>query len=386
MADSRFHRLKVADVIAESADARSFVFELPQALHDAFSYRPGQFLTLKVPCADATVQRCYSLSSAPGIDRAPKITVKRVRDGRVSNWMCDSIQPGDELDVMAPAGVFTPRSLDGDLLLFAGGSGITPVLSILKSALVNGRGMLTLIYANRDAQSVIFSEELRQLGQRHAGRLRVIHWLDSVQGIPQQRHLEELARPWSMQECFICGPALFMENALAAMLALGLPRAKVHVERFASLPDLPATVGVSMPGVAGMPGVTGVPGGLGVPGVPETRTTSAAPELPHVPLASEPPPTAPIANAAIETVLDGHTFTFICETGETLLDAMLRADVPAPNSCRSGLCGACMCRVEAGSVNLNANHVLDAADLTDGWTLACSATPASATLRVVFPD
>ena len=378
MADSRFHRLKVADVIAESADARSFVFDLPQALHDAFSYRPGQFLTLKVPCADAIVQRCYSLSSAPGIDRAPKITVKRVRDGRVSNWMCDSIQPGDELDVMAPAGVFTPPSLDGDLLLFAGGSGITPVLSILKSALVNGRGMLTLIYANRDAQSVIFSEELRQLGQRHAGRLRVIHWLDSVQGIPQQRHLEELARPWSTQECFICGPALFMESALAAMLALGLPRAKVHVERFASLPDLPATPGAS--------GATGTSGVTGVTGLPVARTAFVAPERPDVPSASEAPQTASVANAAIETVLDGNTFAFTCEPGETLLDAMLRADVPAPNSCRSGLCGACMCRVEAGSVNLNANHVLDAADLTDGWTLACSATPASATLRVVFPD
>ena len=378
MADSRFHRLKVADVIAESADARSFVFDLPQALHDAFSYRPGQFLTLKVPCADAIVQRCYSLSSAPGIDRAPKITVKRVRDGRVSNWMCDSIQPGDELDVMAPAGVFTPRSLDGDLLLFAGGSGITPVLSILKSALVNGHGMLTLIYANRDAQSVIFNEELRQLGQRHAGRLRVIHWLDSVQGIPQQRHLEELARPWSTQECFICGPALFMESALAAMLGLGLPRAKVHVERFASLPDLPATPGASS--------ATRTSGVTGATGQPAARTASVAPERSDLPPVSDTPQTASVANAAIETVLDGNTFTFNCETGETLLDAMLRADVPAPNSCRSGLCGACMCRVESGSVNLNANHVLDAADLTDGWTLACSATPASATLRVVFPD
>ncbi|PZR43126.1 ferredoxin--NADP reductase [Paraburkholderia fungorum] len=382
MADSRFHRLKVADVIAESADARSFVFDLPQALHDAFSYRPGQFLTLKVPCADAVVQRCYSLSSAPGIDRAPKITVKRVRDGRVSNWMCDSIQPGDELDVMAPAGVFTPRSLDGDLLLFAGGSGITPVLSIVKSALVNGRGMLTLIYANRDAQSVIFSEELRQLGQRHAGRLRVIHWLDSVQGIPQQRHLEELARPWSTQECFICGPALFMESALAAMLALGLPRAKVHVERFASLPDLPRE-----------PGVTDGFAGAAVSGtaaLPDAHTASAASQSRDMPLASDSaqPVSGPasIANAAIETVLDGDTFTFTCGAGETLLDAMLRADVPAPNSCRSGLCGACMCRVESGSVNLNANHVLDAADLNDGWTLACSAMPASATLRVVFPD
>ncbi len=354
MADSRFHRLKVADVIAESADARSFVFELPQSLRDAFSYRPGQFLTLKVPCAEATVQRCYSLSSAPGIDQAPKITVKRVRDGRVSNWMCDSVQAGDELDVMAPAGVFTPRSLDGDLLLFAGGSGITPVLSILKSALVNGRGMLTLIYANRDAQSVIFSDELRQLGQRHAGRLRVIHWLDSVQGIPQQRHLEELARPWSTQECFICGPALFMENALAAMLALGLPRAKVHVERFASLPDLPVSLAA------------------------EVKLTE--------PAVNEPANTQTNTQAALETVLDGATFNLTCEPGETLLDAMLRADVPAPNSCRSGLCGACMCRVQNGSVKLNANHVLDAADLADGWTLACSATPASATLRVVFPD
>ncbi|MFM0227812.1 2Fe-2S iron-sulfur cluster-binding protein [Paraburkholderia dipogonis] len=357
MADSRFHRLKVTDVIAESADARSFVFDLPQTLRDAFSYRPGQFLTLKVPCADATVQRCYSLSSAPGIDHAPKITIKRVRDGRASNWMCDSVQPGDELDVMAPAGVFTPRSLDGDLLLFAGGSGITPVLSILKSALVNGRGTLTLIYANRDAQSVIFADELRQLGQRHAGRLRVIHWLDSVQGIPQQRHLEELARPWSMQECFICGPALFMENALAAMLALGLPRAKVHVERFASLPDLPAAVVKSA--AQATPAATESIG-------TEAETAAAA--------------------AKIETVLDGVTFHVVSEPGETLLDAMLRADVPAPNSCRNGLCGACMCRVVDGSVKLNANHVLDAADLAEGWTLACSATPASATLRVAFPD
>jgi len=375
MADSRFHRLKVADVITESADACSFVFDLPQALSEVFNYRPGQFLTLKVPCADATVQRCYSLSSAPGIDRAPKITIKRVRDGRASNWMCDSVRPGDELDVMAPAGVFTPRSLDGDLLLFAGGSGITPVLSILKSALVNGRGTLTLIYANRDAQSVIFADELRQLGQRHPGRLRVIHWLDSVQGIPQQRHLEELARPWSMQECFICGPGLLMENALAAMLALGLPRAKVHVERFASLPDLPATA--AQPSGQQSPAAA-EPAANANPATAANAATAGSTSADSNGSAS--------ATAEIETVLDGASFHVVSEPGETLLDAMLRADVPAPNSCRSGLCGACMCRVVAGEVSLAANHVLDEADLAEGWTLACSATPASATLRVAFPD
>lgn len=347
MSDSRFHRLTVAEVISESDDACSFVFDVPDALRDAFAYRPGQFLTLNVPCADATVARCYSLSSAPGIDAAPKITVKRVRDGRASNWLCDRVHAGDALDVLPPAGVFTPRTLDGDLLLFAGGSGITPVLSILKSALVHGRGMLTLIYANRDERSVIFRDELQQLAQRHPGRVRVIHWLDSVQGIPQQRHLEELARPFSQQETFICGPAMFMENALAAMLGLGLPRARVHVERFASLPDAPAQA--------------------------DTAASAAA--------------TACAGDgAAIETVLDGDAFAFDSAPGETLLDAMLRAGVPAPNSCRMGQCGACMCRIERGEVALDSNHVLDDDEIAAGWTLACCARPASDALRVVFPD
>ncbi|MEK2604098.1 ferredoxin--NADP reductase [Burkholderia arboris] len=347
MSDPRFHRLTVAEVIAESDDACSFVFDVPAGLRDAFTYRPGQFLTLNVPCADATVARCYSLSSAPGIDAAPKITVKRVRDGRASNWLCDRVKAGDALDVLPPAGVFTPRTLDGDLLLFAGGSGITPVLSILKSALVRGRGMLTLIYANRDERSVIFRDELQQLAQRHPGRVRVIHWLDSVQGIPQQRHLEELARPFSQQETFICGPALFMENALAAMLGLGLPRARVHVERFASLPDAPAQADTAA----------------------QAAATAASGD-----------------GAAIETVLDGDAFAFDSAPGETLLDAMLRAGVPAPNSCRMGQCGACMCRIERGEVVLDSNHVLDDDEIAAGWTLACCARPASDALRVVFPD
>ncbi|RQR40076.1 MULTISPECIES: ferredoxin--NADP reductase [unclassified Burkholderia] len=355
MSDPRFHRLTVADVIAESDDACSFVFDVPAALRDAFAYRPGQFLTLNVPCTDSTVARCYSLSSAPGIDAAPKITVKRVRDGRASNWLCDRIRAGDALDVLPPAGVFTPRTLDGDLLLFAGGSGITPVLSILKSALVHGRGMLTLIYANRDERAVIFRDELRQLAHRHPGRLRVIHWLDSVQGVPLQRHFEELARPFSQQETFICGPALFMENALAAMLGLGLPRARVHVERFASLPDAPAQAD------------------------PAASTATAA-------ASGDDDRDGDGEGAAIETVLDGEAFAFDSAPGETLLDAMLRAGLPAPNSCRMGQCGACMCRVERGAVTLDSNHVLDDDEIAAGWTLACCARPASDALRVVFPD
>jgi 3-ketosteroid 9alpha-monooxygenase subunit B len=345
MSEVRFHRLTVAEVIVESDDARSFVFEVPAASRDAFAYRPGQFLTLNVPCGEPGVARCYSLSSAPGVDAALKITVKRVRGGRASNWLCDRVRAGDGLDVLPPAGVFTPRVLDGDLLLLAAGSGITPVLSILKAALVHGRGMLTLIYANRDERSVIFRDPLQRLAQRHPGRLRVIHWLDSVQGVPQQRHLEELVRPFSLQETFICGPPLFMESALAAMLGHGLPRARVHVERFASLPDASARA--------------------------DTGATAAPRDG---------------AGAAVEALLDGESFAFGCAPGETLLEAMLREGVPAPHSCRQGQCGACMCRVERGAVALDGNQVLDEDELAGGWTLACCARPASDVLRVVFPD
>ncbi len=148
---------------------------------------------------------------------------------------------------MPPAGVFTPPTLHGDFLLLAGGSGITPVLSIAKAALRHGRGAVTLVYANRDERSVIFREALGELARRHPGRLRVIHWLDSVQGPPGQRQIEELVRPWSVAECFICGPGPFMDSAQAALQALGVPRGKLHVERFVSLPDpapTPATESV----------------------------------------------------------------------------------------------------------------------------------------------
>ena len=312
MSDSRFHRLTVADVIAESDDACSFVFDVPAALCDAFAYRPGQFLTLNVPCADATVARCYSLSSAPGIDAAPKITVKRVRDGRASNWLCDRVKAGDALDVLPPAGVFTPRTLDGDLLLFAGGSGITPVLSILKSALVHGRGMLTLIYANRDERSVIFRAELQQLAQliRPLARDPLARQRAGHSAATPSRRTRAAVQPAGDVHL---QAALFMENALAAMLGLGLPRSRVHVERFASLPDAPAQA-------------------------PASADTTASTVASAVSASGD--------GASIETVLDGDAFAFDSAPGETLLDAMLRAGVPAPNSCRMGQCGAC---VYAGS-------------------------------------
>jgi 3-ketosteroid 9alpha-monooxygenase subunit B len=195
---SRSVVLRVAQVIAETTDASSLVFEVPEQAREKFAYRPGQFLTLRIP-SDRTgsVARCYSLASSPFTDDRPKVTVKRTSDGYGSNWLCDNIKPGDQLEVLPPSGVFTPKDLDEDLLLCAAGSGITPVMSILKSALARGSGKIVLCYANRDADSVIFASELRELAEKNPQRLVVVHWLEALQGLPTVTALSELLRPYT---------------------------------------------------------------------------------------------------------------------------------------------------------------------------------------------
>ncbi len=351
MAPVPFHRLQIAEVVTETDQAHSLVFALPDGLRDTFAYRPGQFLTLRVPVDGMPLQRCYSLSSTPEVDNALRVTIKRVQGGRVSNWICDHLGAGDTVEVMAPAGVFTPPTLHGDFLLLAGGSGITPVLSIAKAALRHGRGAVTLVYANRDERSIIFADTIAALARSHPGRLRVFHWLDSVQGPPTQRQLEELVRPWSLAECFVCGPGPFMDAAQAALQELGVPRGKLHVERFLSLPDAPVATPAAQPGA--MDAATRAPAMRG---------------------------------AALTVQLDGEIHQVGVAPDETVLDALQRAGVPAPNSCRAGLCGACMCQVTRGGVTLGENHVLDHADLEAGWTLACQARAASDEIHLKFPD
>lgn len=335
--------LRVARVIEETFDSRSLEFELPAELAERFSYRPGQFLTLRVPFEGGWLPRCYSLSSTPLLDEPLRVTVKRVRDGRASNWLCDAVQAGDSLQVLVPAGVFVPRHLDTDLLLFGGGSGVTPVLSILRSALLAGSGRILLIYANRDEASVIFRDELKALASAHPQRLQVIHWLDSVQGIPAVSQLAELARPFAAAEAFICGPGPFMDAAVSALHSLGMPPARVHVERFVSLPE-------------------------------EGSVTAHAPV-----------DTAQVCSQ-LSVRLDGEQFELPCAEGETLLEAMLRAGLKPPSSCLVGSCATCMCTVESGAVEMLRNDALDQQELDEGWTLACQSLARSEHLRVRFPE
>ena len=342
VAEPAYYTLRVREVIDDTADAKSIVFEIPPEHAEAFRYRPGQFLTLRIAHEGGHLLRCYSLASCPLVDEPVRVVVKRVAQGRVSNWICDRIKPGDAIEVKPPAGHFTPHSLDDDFLLFAGGSGITPIFSIIRSALIAGRGRLYLIYANRDENSVIFREQLNALVKDHASRLQVTHLLDSVHGVPSVARLAELSRPWLRADCYVCGPEAFMDCALEALRGLNIAPARIHVERFVSLPD----------------------------------EEDAAPVI-------EPSRDGQIR---LEVELDGAHHELTCSRGEPLLDAMLRAGLKAPHSCQAGACGSCMCRLESGEVHLRHNQVLDKNDLKQGWILACQAIADSAKVRVRFPD
>ena len=342
---SRLHSLRVSAVVEESHDAKSLILDMPEALAETFQYRPGQFLTLRLPMGDRTLMRCYSMSSAPGLDAALRVTIKRVNNGQGSNWICDELQPGSQLEVLPPAGVFTPRSLEGDFILMAGGSGITPVFSILRSVLAHGRGRISLFYANRDERSVIFRAELEQLAAAHPKRLQALHWLDSVQGLPSVAQLSEWARPHATAQAFVCGPAAFMDASLAALRAVGVQAGRMHAERFVSLPDEDAA-----------------------------PSAEAAPAQPAV------------SEAEFLLRLDGEEHTLRCGGNETLLEAAMRIGIIVPNSCRAGLCASCMCKVTDGAVHLRHNEALEQRDLDLGWTLACQAVPASARVCIEFPE
>ncbi|MCF4165169.1 ferredoxin--NADP reductase [Zavarzinia compransoris] len=349
----QYHSLKVAEIVEETADARSVIFEVPVELRDRFAYKPGQFLTLRVGDEGAMVARCYSLASSPFTGEAHKVTIKRVAGGRASNWVCDNLVPGATVEVLPPAGVFTPKSLDRDLLLFAGGSGVTPVISILKSALLRGKGHIVLVYANRDEKSVIFGAELRELAALHADRLTVLHWIETVQGLPSVEQLGALIRPYApSHDAFICGPGPYMDAVVAALTAEGVARPRIHLEKFISLDGDPIAAVAAI----------------------EAEAAAAAAEAESGP------------KAEAEVVLDGETHTLAWPANRHLLDVLLEAGVSAPYSCRMGSCSACMCKLEEGEVKMTKNSVLDKTDLEEGWVLACQSLPLSPKVKVSFPE
>lgn len=343
-----FHRLTIADVVDETADARSIRFAVPDALREAFQFRPGQHLTLKAEIAGEELRRNYSLCAAPQ-DGALTVTVKRIAGGAFSNWANDNLKAGDTIEVMPPHGSFTwdfDPGAANHYVGFAGGSGITPVMSLLRTALLSEpRSRFTLLYGNRDSGSIIFLEALAQLKNCFMDRLQVHHFLaeeagdiDLFNGLLDRAKcdgiLDALVDPAETEAFFICGPGPMMDAAEQALLAKGVDRERIHLERFTA--DRP----------------------------PEALQAQLA-EL-----------SREAAGLAMTVTLDGRKrrVPFDAAAGN-ILDSARAAGLPAPFACKAGVCATCRAKVVSGEVEMAARYGLTDEEVAAGYVLTCQSVP-----------
>jgi 3-ketosteroid 9alpha-monooxygenase subunit B len=341
---SRAIEFEVRKVIQETSDSLSLILAGPAAEQPALSYQPGQFLTLRIPCEDGeAVARCYSFASSPHGNEMPKVTVKRTSNGYASNWLWDNAHAGLRVAALPPAGTFVPASFDADLLLIAGGSGITPIISILKSAILRGQGRIVLIYSNRDASTVIFAAELHQLAAAHPHRLTTIHWLSRNQGRMTEERLQALTAPYRSYTAFICGPVGLMDAARDALRAIEMPADRINVEVFKSLSTNPFAV---------------VPRNVGV------EHERAA--------------------VRVEIDLQGKTHRLLWPADVTLLDLMLRHGLDAPYLCCEGVCGTCTCLLERGKVRMMSSEAVNPGDIDVGYVLACQSLHTGVDAKISF--
>jgi len=326
----QFHRLTVADVIAETEDARSFALAIPEALRTAFRYRAGQHLTFRVNVGGEILTRSYSLSSSPEAQGLPVVTVKRIAQGRVSNWFHAHVRPGSVLEVSEPTGRFVCDDVASSLVFCAAGSGITPILSMIRSALASTERSVTLFYANRDAGSVIFGQAIATLAATYPHRFNVRLHYDDRHGLPDTAAIADLLRRDADFQLYLCGPAPFMATVQQAASQAGVPGARVHLERFDAAPSAAAAV------------------------APDTVTGSTC-------------------DARVTTKGTQHIVRV--EGGQSLLQALLAAGLDVPYACEEGYCGSCAAKCLDGEVIHAHNDVFSAEELASGWILACQARP-----------
>ena len=349
----RFHPLRVADLRQETPDSVSIAFEVPPGLQADYRFAAGQYLTLRKDIDGEEVRRSYSICSGPD-DGELRIAVKRVDGGLFSAWANSGIRAGDSLDVMTPTGRFGLAHVPDaarTYACFAAGSGITPVLSIVRGILGREeRSRVFLFYGNRSTTDMLFREALEELKDRHLGRLSVFHVLSQEQqDVPVLNGrldmekvrllLRHLVPAQTIDHAFVCGPTGMIDEVEATLAGLGLRPDQVHVERFVSA--------------------------LG--GKPRPKPTPAQIETPH---------------ATAGLVVDGRRAEVPVAEGESVLDAALRAGLDLPYACKGGMCSTCRARVLEGSVEMKLNFSLEPWEVAAGFVLTCQAHPA--TPRVVI--
>ena len=361
----RFHELSVARVNPKAAGSVAIALAIPEPLRETFAFQPGQFLTLRSQIDGQDVRRSYSICCAQShLAREGELEIGiRPMDGGVfSNWAATRLKPGDTLAVMPPDGRFTskrPRALHR--VGFAAGSGITPILSIMASTLEDQpNSKFTLVYGNRRMDSVMFNEALQDLKDRYPDRLTLIHILSRqaqevdllqgrIDGDKVRAIIASLLPVGSMDEVFICGPEAMIEATESALLEAGVPRERVHTERFTS-PTLESLT-------------------------PDARKAAIHS---HAPVAE--------GSVALTVVLDGKPHEMRMNPDQHVLDVALAAGLDLPYSCRGGVCCTCRAKVLQGGVQMDRNFTLDSWETDKGFVLSCQARPTSERLVVSYDE
>jgi ring-1,2-phenylacetyl-CoA epoxidase subunit PaaE len=343
---SHYHNLTVKKVVQETKDAITIVF---QQTDKKIAYKSGQFLTLIIPIEGKDVRRAYSLCSSPFTDADLAVTVKRVEKGLMSNWLADNIKEGATIRVMDPAGHFTTeykKENKRHLIMFAGGSGITPMMSIIKSTLTQEpESICSLIYCNRDIDSIIFKNELDSTQASYEGRLHVIHVLDNApmnwQGYSGLLNREMLVKlferipNWGIEKStyLMCGPEGMMKNVETLLADLQIAKEKIFKESF-------------------------VQGTIDKDKKTESAVSSSEEKAHEVTIR-----------------YDGQEFKIMVEPKRTILETALDKGIDLPYSCQSGLCTACRGKALSGKVKLDEEEGLSQAERNEGYVLTCVGHP-----------
>ncbi len=361
MSALKFYTLKVNDVRPETSDCVSVSLQIPKGLEETFRFAPGQYLTFRRHFNGSEIRRSYSICSSPR-DGELRVAIKKVEEGKFSTYAHDELKAGEELDVMPPMGRFTPKKKEKthkNYLAFAAGSGITPIMSIMKTVLEDEPGStFTLVYGNRSRNSVIFRESIEALKNIYMERLRLYHVLSrEYMDIPifSGRINAEKCREFckslidltTIDEAFICGPEAMILSVKQELADLGMKDDDIHIELFTS-PDQP-------------------------------KATHEKWEKEH---SSDSSP-----KSRVSITLDGTTFDMdVPFNGESILDAALRNGADLPYACKGGVCCTCRARVMEGEVIMEVNYSLEHDEVEKGFVLTCQSHPRTERVIIDFDE